>query len=365
MEQLSVGLGERSYPIWIGADILDRLGEALRRVSFPKRVALVSNPTVFALYGERVIEALRREGMNPSVITIPDGEEHKNLATLETVYDALIGGGFDRGAGLIALGGGVVGDLAGFAAATFLRGIPFAQVPTTLLSQVDSSVGGKTGVNHRLGKNLIGAFYQPLHVHIDVATLKTLPPREFAAGMAEVVKYGVIRDAAFFQSLQQGRESLMRQEPSALIAAVKKSCQIKADVVENDEKESSLRAILNFGHTFGHAVETLAGYGSVRHGEAVAIGMVAAALASRTRGLCSDDDVAAIRTLLTSLHLPTAPPDFPLDAYLQAMGRDKKVKGGTLRMVLNKGIGDCAIVEIPDPEALFATILAGLNPPAR
>ncbi len=361
MKKLTVGLGDRSYPIWIGADILARLGEALREVSFPKRIAVVSNPTVFERYGETVLDSLGNAGMNASVITIPDGESHKDLQTLETVYDALIAGGFDRGSALVALGGGVVGDLAGFAAATFLRGIPFAQVPTTLLSQVDSSVGGKTGVNHRLGKNLIGAFYQPMHVHIDVATLRSLPAREFAAGMAEVVKYGVIRDREFFDQLATSRDRLLQQEPEALVEAVKRSCQIKADVVESDEKESSLRAILNFGHTFGHAVETLSGYGEFRHGEAVAIGMVAAALASRSLGLCSREDVLEIRDLLTALQLPTTPPPFSLEAYLKAMGRDKKVKGGMLRMVLNRGIGDCAITEIPDPETLFRNVLSEWN----
>jgi 3-dehydroquinate synthase len=358
MEKLIVGLGDRSYPIWIGAGILERLGEALRQVSFPGRVGVVSNPTVFALYGDQVLKALGDAGMTATVITIPDGESYKDFATLEMVYDALIESGFDRGCGLLALGGGVVGDLTGFAAATFLRGVPFVQVPTTLLSQVDSSVGGKTGINHRLGKNLIGAFYQPLHVHIDVETLRSLPPREFAAGMAEVVKYGVIRDRDFFDRLVEERESLLSQEPASLIEAVKRSCQIKADVVENDEKESSLRAILNFGHTFGHAVETLSGYGTVRHGEAVAIGMIAAALASESVGLCTREDVLALRDLLSSLQLPTFPPLFSLDEYLKAMGRDKKVKEGTLRMILNKGIGDCTITEIRDPEALFTTVLS-------
>lgn len=356
MERLTVGLGERSYPIWIGSGILDRLGEALKEVRFPRRVGVVTNPTVSALYGERVRQGLEREGYRVSFVTVPDGEEYKNLSTLETVYDALIENGFDRSSGLIALGGGVIGDLTGFAAATFLRGIPFVQVPTTLLSQVDSSVGGKTGVNHRLGKNLIGAFYQPRHVHIDIDTLRTLPGREFAAGMAEVIKYGVIRDRVFFDWLSGAREALGRQDAAALVAAVKRSCQIKADVVESDEKESSLRAILNYGHTFGHAVEALAGYGTVRHGEAVAIGMVAAALASCESAFSLREDVLAVRELLASFHLPTTPPDFPIDDYLRAMGRDKKVKEGVLRMILNRGIGDCVISDIRDPEALFEAV---------
>jgi 3-dehydroquinate synthase len=315
IEWLTVGLGDRSYPIQIGSGILDRLGEALQGVKFPRRVGIVTNPTVASLYLEKVRGDLEGCGFRVSVVTVPDGEDYKNLQTLESVYDALIGERFDRSSGLVALGGGVIGDLTGFAAATFLRGIPFAQVPTTLLSQVDSSVGGKTGVNHRLGKNLIGAFYQPLHVHIDIDTLETLPRREFAAGMAEVVKYGVIRDRAFFDWLVESGKSLCDLDKTALVTAVKRSCQIKADVVESDEKESSLRAILNYGHTFGHAVEALAGYGTFRHGEAVAIGMIAASQLSREMGLCTADDVLAIRNLLASLDLPTSPPSFPLDDY--------------------------------------------------
>jgi 3-dehydroquinate synthase len=239
-----------------------------------------------------------------------------------------------------------------------VRGIPFAQVPTTLLSQVDSSVGGKTAVNHPLGKNMIGAFYQPRHVHVDVATLRTLPKREFAAGMAEVIKYGVIRDREFFTWLAEHRQPLLNLVSEALIHAVKRSCQIKANVVEIDEKESSLRAILNYGHTFGHAVETLAGYGVYSHGEAVAMGMVIAAELSRRLGFGSSEDVAAIRSLLRSFDLPVNPPPHPLEAYLAAMGRDKKVREGTLRFVLNHGIGDCELHDIQSPEGFFSEILS-------
>jgi len=357
LEQLTVGLGDRSYPIWIGDGILDSLGEAMNAVRFPRKVAVITNPTVEELYADRVLEALRREGFVATVVVLPDGEEHKNLATLEKIYDTLIEKGFDRSSGLVALGGGVIGDITGFAAATFLRGIPFVQVPTTLLAQVDSSVGGKTAVNHPLGKNLIGAFYQPRHVHIDVATLASLPQREYSAGMAEVIKYGIIRDARFFTWLSEQRERLRRLDRQVLVHAVMRSCQIKADIVEIDETESSLRAILNYGHTFGHAVETLTGYGVVKHGEAVAIGMVVAALASLELGYCAQADVDAIRTLLASFTLPVAPPDFPIESYLRAMGRDKKVREGVLRFVLNQGIGDCLVHEIPDPEELFARVL--------
>jgi len=358
MEQLTVGLGERSYPIWIGENILNRLGEALTAVKFPRKLGVVTNPTVFGYYGEQVLTILRDGGYRPTLIQVPDGEQYKTLATLESIYDALIGNSFDRYSGLLALGGGVIGDIVGFAAATYLRGIPFVQVPTTLLAQVDSSVGGKTAVNHPLGKNMIGAFYQPLHVHIDVATLRTLPEREFAAGMAEVVKYGVIRDREFFHWLDAHRKELHNLTPEALIHAVKRSCQTKADIVELDEKESSLRAILNYGHTFGHAVETLSGYGTYCHGEAVAIGMMVAAELSQQLGYGSKEDVSAIRSLLTSFGLPVVPPEYSLEAYLAAMGRDKKVKEGTLRFVLNHGIGDCAVHDIQDPEHIFTGMLS-------
>lgn len=358
MESLTVGLGERSYPIWIGDGILDRLAAALDAVFFPRRVAVVTNPTVFGHYGERVLRILEEGGYRPSVIELPDGEQYKTLQYLEKIYDGLLAGGFDRHSGLLALGGGVIGDMTGFAAATYVRGIPFAQIPTTLLSQVDSSVGGKTAVNHPLGKNMIGAFYQPRHVHIDVATLKTLPAREFAAGMAEVIKYGVIRDREFFGWLANHRTELLELRPDALIHAVKSSCQIKADVVEEDEKESSLRAILNFGHTFGHAVETLSGYGAYSHGEAVAIGMGIAAELSRLLGYGSEADVAQIRSLMYGFGLPLDPPAHTLEAYLAAMGRDKKVRDGKLRFVLNHGLGDCGLHDVAEPERLFSQILS-------
>ncbi|MEZ4600222.1 MAG: 3-dehydroquinate synthase [Syntrophotaleaceae bacterium] len=357
VERIRVGLGDRAYPIWIGEGILQDLDAALKDIDFPKKVALVCHPAVHDLYGETVLRSLAGAGFSVAVILVPEGEEHKDLATLETIYDALIRQGFDRGSGLIALGGGVIGDMAGFAAATFLRGIPYVQVPTTLLAQVDSSVGGKTAVNHPLGKNLIGAFYQPRHVHIDVATLKSLPGREFCAGMAEVVKYGVIRDAAFFQWLEEHRQDLLQMSSEALVAAVKKSCQIKANVVETDEKESSVRAILNFGHTFGHAVETLSGYGEYRHGEAVAIGMVVAADISRRLGFCDEEDVRAITGLLNSFRLPTVPPPHSAEAYREAMMRDKKVQKGVLRMVFNQGIGDCRIEEISNVRQMLSDVL--------
>ena len=360
-EQLIVGLRERSYPIVIGSDIMAGLGAGLSRINFPRKVAVVSNPTVADLYFEAVRSSLEAEGFTVTLLLIGDGEEFKTLQTLETVVGQLIAGNFDRGCGLLALGGGVVGDLAGFAAAIYLRGVPFVQVPTTLLAQVDSSVGGKTAVNHPLGKNLIGAFYQPRLVYIDVATLLTLPPREFSAGLAEVVKYGVIRDLDYLQWLSAERRRIMEQNPDVMIPLVKRSCQIKADVVEIDEKESSLRAILNFGHTFGHAVETLSGYGVVRHGEAVAIGMVVAAAAATELGLCREEDLATLRKLLASFQLPITLPPLGLSDILEVMARDKKVKNGVLRLILNRGLGDCEIRDIVHPEPLLQAALARLQ----
>lgn len=362
LERLKLGLGERSYSIWIGGGILSDLSQALEEVKFPRKVAVVANPRVQALYGGALADALCACDREYHYITIADGEHYKNWSTLQTIYDALIALDFDRHCGLIALGGGVTGDISGFAAATFLRGIPYIQVPTTLLAQVDSSVGGKTAINHPRGKNLIGAFYQPRHVHIDVHTLQSLDAREFAAGMAEVIKYGVIRDRSFFDWLHNHRKDLRKRKDQALVEAVKRACQIKANIVEIDEKESDLRAILNFGHTFGHAVESLSEYRVYRHGEAVAIGMVVAARISCQLGLCSGDDIDAIRDLLRAFDLPVDPPDYPLDAWLDAMKHDKKVQSGVLRLVLNKGVGDCLVREIADPAPLFADALKELKP---
>jgi len=357
MNQIIVGLGERSYPIWIGERILANIGSALNDVAFPKKVVIVTNPTVGDLYCDQIVDSLVASGRQVSVIRVPDGEQYKTMETLGSIFDVLIERHFDRYCGLIALGGGVIGDMAGFAAATYLRGIPFVQVPTTLLSQVDSSVGGKTGVNHPQGKNLIGAFYQPRHVHIDVTALTTLPKREFASGLAEVVKYGIIRDSEFFSWLEEHRELLADRSAEALAYAVMKSCQIKANVVENDEKEQGIRVLLNLGHTFGHAVETLAGYGVVKHGEAVAIGMVLAARISQRINLCSADDVDRIVTLLTYFDLPVTPPDFAVTEYLEVMQRDKKVKDGIVRVVLNHGIGSAEMHQVKDLDKMLGALL--------
>jgi len=356
-DRIDVGLEDNSYPILIGQGTLSELGAALESISFARKVALVSNERVFTLHGATAKESLEACGFDVSVILIGDGEEFKTLATLSTVYDRLIDNEMDRSCGIIALGGGVVGDLAGYAASSYMRGVPCVQIPTTLLAQVDSSVGGKTAVNHPRGKNIIGAFYQPKLVSIDVDVLATLEDREFSAGLAEVVKYGVIRDRRFFDWLTEQSDKLLARDPDILMHAIKTSCQIKADIVEIDEKESGIRAILNFGHTFGHAVETLTGYGRFLHGEAVAIGMVVAARIAEQRQLCSSRDVRAITELLQRFKLPVVAPDVTVEAFVESMMHDKKVQGGVLKMILNHGIGHCEIVDVADPVSVLAPVL--------
>ncbi|MDX2480065.1 MAG: 3-dehydroquinate synthase [Desulfuromusa sp.] len=355
--KVHVSLADKSYSILICSNLLLSLGKELSLLNYPQRIAVISNPTVDNLYGQIVQASLEASGFSPLQFNVPDGEEYKSAETLQSIYDFLIENSFDRGCGLIALGGGVVGDMAGFAAATFLRGIPYVQIPTTLLAQVDSSVGGKTAVNHPLGKNLIGAFYQPELVLIDIATLNTLEQREISAGLAEVVKYGVIRDKDFFYWLEDNVEKLKNRDPDALIYAVKRACQIKAEIVAIDEKEGSVRAYLNYGHTFGHAVENLSGYGHWKHGEAVSVGMIVAAKISASQGLCSQQDVDRLTQLLQALDLPIEPPVFTLDEYVVSMQRDKKVKQGNLTMVLNRGIGDVTLQKITDIPSVFSSIL--------
>ncbi|MCF6178628.1 MAG: 3-dehydroquinate synthase [Geopsychrobacter sp.] len=361
LDSIEVGLGDRSYPILFGENILTTLGEQLINISFPQKIAVVTNKTVEALYWPIVLESLAASGFECTLISVDDGEEYKNLATLELIYDRLIEGRFDRGSGLVALGGGVVGDMAGYAAATFLRGIPFVQVPTTILSQVDSSVGGKTAVNHRLGKNLIGAFYQPRLVLIDIATLKTLNEREIRAGIAEIIKYGIIKDEKFFSWLEENVDNLLNLESGPLLSAVKRSCQIKADIVEIDELEGSVRALLNYGHTFGHAIESLCGYGEWRHGEAVACGMVVASRIAQNMRLSDECASRRILALLKSFKLPVTAPQFPLRQYVSAMLRDKKVRAGNLTMVLNRNIGDAGLYPVDDIEMVLSAALSELE----
>lgn len=354
MERLTVSLADRSYDILIGSGCLEETGRLCREAGLHGRAAVVTNPTVGRLYCEPVTASLESAGYEFLVIELPDGEEFKTLATVATVYTELIRNGFDRGCFLVALGGGVIGDMAGFAAATFLRGVPFVQIPTTLLAQVDSSVGGKTGVNHELGKNLIGAFHQPRLVISDVSTLDTLDTRDFVSGLAETVKYGVILDGAFFTYLSDHRTELLLRRNDVLTRLVRRCCELKADVVSQDERESGVRAVLNYGHTLGHAVETLAGYDRYRHGEAVAIGMARAAAVSERFGHAGHADTARIVDLIRALGLPSELPPFPGDAYAAVLLRDKKVREKGLTFVCNRGIGGFVFEQVPDVTSLLS-----------
>lgn len=355
---LTVNLGEASYDILIECGTLDSLGQRCADVGLNGDVAVITNPTVAGFYGDRVKRSLLDAGNNVTVITVPDGEEFKNSATLNSVYDGLIEAGLSRSSYVVALGGGVVGDMAGFAAATYLRGISFVQVPTTLLAQVDSSVGGKTAIDHPRGKNLIGAFYQPKLVLIDVDTLSTLPVREFRAGLAEVVKYGVAIDYPFFEYLEQNAARILAMEREYLVEVIYRCCALKAQVVELDEKESGLRAVLNYGHTLGHALETLAGYRELVHGEAVAIGMALAVRVCIALGHCSERDGRRIAGLLDSFGLPVNPPAVDRITLLDAILKDKKKRNGAISFICNHGIGNY-VEEKLSPEQLLA--LSGLE----
>lgn len=334
--RIKVELGTRSYPIVIGSDLLGS-GFNLSEYIIGEDCLVVTNETVGPLY----LDALRANlaGKTVASIALPDGEQHKTTDTLHQVLDKLVEVGANRDTTVVALGGGVVGDIAGFAAASYMRGVGFVQVPTTLLAQVDSSVGGKTGINHPQGKNLIGAFYQPGVVLIDTDTLQTLPEREVKAGLAEVIKYGAIADAEFLGWLEENIEALLEGEPQALAHAIQRSCELKADVVAEDEREMGRRAILNFGHTFGHAIERCLGYGEWLHGEAVAAGMVMAAELSDIDG----NDRQRLKTLIGRAGLPTRPPAIGADKLLAAMSRDKKVQGKGLRFVLLRELGDAYV----------------------
>jgi 3-dehydroquinate synthase len=343
MHTLHVDLGDRSYPIYIGENLLGD-PQWLRPHIHGQQVCIVTNDTVAPLYLQRVQAAL--EGLSVCTVVLPDGEAYKTLDTLASIFDALLENRHNRTTTLIALGGGVVGDMTGFAAASYQRGVDFIQVPTTLLSQVDSSVGGKTGVNHPLGKNMIGAFYQPNAVIIDTCVLRTLPPRELAAGVAEVVKYGLIVDAPFYGWLEQNIDKLLACDSEALAYAIERSCQCKADVVAEDEREGGLRAILNLGHTFGHAIETAQGYGSWLHGEAVATGMLMAADLSAREGHIEWAEVERLKRLLERAELPVAAPAaMNEDEFLSLMAVDKKVLDGQLRLVLLESIGKAVVTK--------------------
>lgn len=342
METLTVALGERSYPIHIGAGLLGRVELITSRLR-QKKVAVVTNRTVAPLHLSPLQRALGAAGVEVVTITLPDGERFKNWETLNQIFDALLQERCERSTTLLALGGGVIGDLAGFASAVYQRGVPFIQLPTTLLAQVDSAVGGKTAINHPLGKNMIGAFHQPAAVITDTDTLSTLPPRELAAGLAEVIKYGLIRDRAFFDWLEANVERLVAREAEALTYAIERSCVVKAEIVALDEREEGERALLNYGHTFGHAIETGLGFGSWLHGEAVAAGMVLAARVAQRIGLLSIEDVTRTSRLLSAAGLPISAPEFGLERYLELMGHDKKVKYGRNRFILLRQIGEAFV----------------------
>ncbi len=352
-ERVDIALGERSYPILIGAGLLE--DAALIDVHVRARsVLIVTNETIAPLYGPALKRSLGERRIVEAVL--PDGEQHKTLATMSRILDALMDARMNRDAAVIALGGGVVGDMAGFAAACYQRGVDYIQVPTTLLAQVDSSVGGKTGVNHPKGKNMIGAFHQPRCVLADIATLRTLSDREYRAGLAEVVKYGLIYDLEFLAWLESNTEALASREERAIIHAVRRSCEIKAEVVAADERESGLRAILNLGHTFGHAIETASGYGNWLHGEAVAAGMGIAADMSERLGWISVADRDRAIHLLSHFGLPTVAPKIGAARALELMGMDKKVLEGRVRLVLLRALGKADVVADYPTEALKATL---------
>jgi 3-dehydroquinate synthase len=357
IQTLNVALGERSYPIHIGSGVLDRADLLVPHLG-QKKVLVVSNTTVAPLYFDRLRSTLEKGGISVISVILPDGEKYKDWNTLNLIFDALLGAHCERGTTLIALGGGVIGDMGGFAASCYQRGMPFIQIPTTLLSLVDSSVGGKTAINHPLGKNMIGAFYQPKLVLADISTLDTLPDRELKAGLAEVIKYGLIRDPEFFVWLEENIERLLARDRDALAYAVHRSCANKAEVVAADERETGERALLNLGHTFGHAIETGIGYGEWLHGEAIAAGTLIAAELSRRLGWLDAEAVLRIERLFVRAGLPVRGAPLGAARYLALMRHDKKVQDGKLRLVLLKRIGSAVVSDEADEATIVAAIEA-------
>lgn len=356
MKTLSVALGERSYPIYIGSGLLRDASYLLPHV-IAKQVLIVTNDRIAPLYLDKVKKLF--SGLVCQVVVLPDGEKHKNLETMNFIFDALIHDKHSRTTTLVALGGGVVGDMTGFAAACYQRGVSFIQIPTTLLAQVDSSVGGKTGVNHPLGKNMIGAFHQPECVLIDVDTLSTLPDREYRSGLAEVIKYGLINDRSFFNWLCENADRLLQRNPSALIHAIECSCNNKANIVAVDEKETGVRALLNYGHTFGHAIEAWQNYTGFLHGEAIAIGSVIAAELSVRLGLLSCEDGEAVRSIIGRFGLPVCvPADMTSDTFIDFMQRDKKILDGSLRLILLESIGKAMVKSAVPTDQIIQAIEA-------
>ncbi|WP_436905499.1 3-dehydroquinate synthase [Acinetobacter johnsonii] len=356
MQTLYVELGERRYPIFIGSDLDPKA--LLEPYIHGRQVMIVSNETIAPLYLARYVAAIEALGKTVATCILPDGEKYKNIEHLNLIFDALLASGFNRDCTVLALGGGVIGDMAGFASACFQRGVYFIQVPTTLLSQVDSSVGGKTGINHPLGKNMIGAFQQPQVVLADMSQLKTLPSRELSAGLAEVIKYALLGDADFLTWLEQHMDALVQGDEAALAEAVYRSCAHKARIVANDEKEQGERALLNLGHTFGHAIESYLGYGEWLHGEAVATGMVMAADLSQRMGWISAEDLTRTKNIIQRANLPIVCPQIPLDDFLAYMAHDKKVLNGQLRLVLMQAVGQAIITRTFDVELMKQAILA-------
>lgn len=340
--RIAIALGERSYDILIGRGLLDEL-KSFDGLPASPMAAIVTNSTVAPLYAARLMAVLASRHSDIRIIVLDDGEEFKDWRSLDRIYDDLLSARADRRTTLYALGGGVIGDITGFAAATYMRGVPFVQVPTTLLAQVDSSVGGKTAINHRRGKNMVGAFYQPIRVVADLDTLDTLPAREVSAGLAEIIKYGPIADAAFFDWIENHIDALVARDKTVLALAVARSCEIKADVVAQDEREAGLRAILNFGHTFGHAIEAALGYGRWLHGEAVGCGMVMAADLSERLGLASAQDMLRLRRLIERAGLPTRAPALDPAALIELMRIDKKSQAGEIRFVVVDGRGHASV----------------------
>lgn len=348
VHELKVSLAERAYPILIGHGLIDG-HERLSALVSGRQVAVVSNERVAGLYGERLVATLARSASRCMMVLLPEGEAFKTWESVNRVFDALLASHFDRRCVLVALGGGVVGDMTGFAAATYQRGVDFVQIPTTLLAQVDSSVGGKTGINHPLGKNMIGAFHQPRLVLADTATLESLAPRELAAGVAEMIKHGAIADPAYLDALERDMALLLARDGQALARAVLRSCEIKAQVVAADERESGLRATLNFGHTFGHAIEAGAGYGQWLHGEAVGAGMVMAADLSSRLGMLDAASLARLERMISAAGLPTMGPAWTPDRYIELMRVDKKASQGVPRFVLLDGLGRALVRAVPEP----------------
>ena len=355
MKTININLEKRSYPIYVGEGLLENYGLLKKHIS-NKKVAIITNDKIAPLYLEKISNTLSVEKEIIPII-LPDGEVFKNFETLNLIYDTLLKNKANRQITLIALGGGVIGDITGFAAATFMRGVDFIQIPSTLLSQVDSSVGGKTGINHPLGKNMIGAFYQPKCVIADINLLETLPDKELSAGLAEVIKYGLIRDSSFFEWLENNVEGIIKRDSQLLIEAVVRSCQNKADIVESDEFESGIRAILNLGHTFGHAIETATGYGKWLHGEAIAIGMVMAAYLSEQMGWLTKEENQRIKSLIVDANLPINPPEISKQEFLDLMQLDKKTKEDQINLVLQQGIGKAILTSDYDIEKLHNTLL--------